>query len=108
VKSIKESSITATSFVSFATFESNLMNTKQKKQLIDWLAEEELNYDLCYNSTGDLGFGLNSPERNCSSKSKTITILKDKQGCLFGGYSPLKFQSSKVGSSFLFDFKKNM
>jgi len=93
-------------FVNFATIESNILNIKQKQQLVDWLSGEDQissNYALCIRvSTRD-----EKLDTKCGSITKTLTIIKDSAGCIFGGYSSTSMGANTVGNSFLFDFNKN-
>jgi len=95
-------------YVKFAEIESNILNTAEKQQLIKWLSAKEKasNYALCLRVTST--FDGDNPSKTCGSKSKTLTILKDDEGCIFGGYSSTAFNATTIGSSFLFDFQKNM
>jgi len=102
----KESIVKKKILVNFATIESNILNTAQKQQLIDWFPPEEtsFNYVLCFK----YGRAPRAPEGNCKGLTKTLTIIKDYKGCIFGGYSSTLFSAQTVGDSFLFDFQRNM
>jgi len=102
----KESIIKKKILVIFATIESNILSTAQKQQLIDWFPVKEMsfNFALCLRTpTVD----ERKPEENCDGLAKTLTIIKDGVGCIFGGYSSTSLDAKTVGNSFLFDFHKN-
>jgi len=101
-----ESIIKKQIYVNFATIESSILNTTQKKQLIAWLSYDKVtaNFALCNSMSSYLNNNLKS---RCGSKTETISIIKDTKGCIFGGYSSTPFDAITVGNSFLFDFDKN-
>jgi len=101
-----ESIIKKQIYVNFATIESSILNTTQKKQLISWLSYDKVpvNFALCKSMSSYRNDNLKS---KCGSKTETISIMKDGKGCIFGGYLSAPFDAFTVGTSFLFDFDKN-
>jgi len=104
-----ESIINKKIYMNFATIESSILNTTQKKQLISWLSrdKETINFALCESVSS---YHSTDPRSTCGSKTKTLTIIKDVEGCIFGGYSTRKFDDKwqTVENSFLFDFNKSI
>jgi len=103
-----ESTIHQRVYASFANSESNILSIEQKKQLITWLKSSDEKKSFDYNLCMRVSSARTNLDRICGSKTKTISIIKDTKGCIFGGYSSTTFAWQRVGKSFLFDFNRNV
>ena len=86
--------------------ESQIINSEQFKQLNNWINPiKSLNFELIYtasiNGDDDKNF-----HKNCDGKGPTVTIVKSKNGYIFGGYLTVPFsydrQSHYDDKAFLF------
>jgi hypothetical protein len=72
---------------------------------MDW---GKRNWKLCYKATRD-GFSVKTFRSLCSNKGETITIIKSSNGYVFGGYTPIPWDSSNTykfnSKTFLFSMK---
>lgn len=87
-----------------AFYGSNILNDKQKKQLLFWIDNKSAN--LIYSATQH-GFSASSFHQHCDNKGGTITVIRTSQGYIFGGFTEHSWESkdalcTKIGASWIF------
>jgi hypothetical protein len=86
---------------------SSLLSSQEKATLLGWIGGKR-NWKLCYKATRD-GFSAKTFRSLCSNKGETITIIKSSNGYVFGGYTPIPWDSSNTykfnAKTFLFSMK---
>ena len=90
--------------------ETNIISGKEIYQIFSWFANiKQIN--LLYRGSRD-GYTSSRFHEMCDSKINTISIIKDTHGCVFGGYSPLSWNSNEKEmydpKTFLFYSSNNM
>jgi hypothetical protein len=67
-----------------------LLSREQQKQLCAWLNKKKQKWKLLYRATRD-GFRSSDFHRLCDGKGPTFTIIKSREGHLFGGYTAVSW-----------------
>ena len=62
------------------------------KQLNYWISPKSLKFTLIYSTSGN-GDSANAFHKYCNGKGPTVTIVKGKNGHIFGGYVTVPFSS---------------
>ena len=74
-----------------------------EEKLYEWCRTK--NFELLYRGTRD-GFGANDFHRLCDNKGKTLVLIKNTSGHVFGGFASISWESSggykQAPGSFLF------
>jgi len=71
--------------------ETTLLNIDQKKVLGNWCYAT--GWKLEYKATRD-GFGSKDFHEKCDNKGETVTMIRSTEGYIFGGYTPLSWNSN--------------
>lgn len=88
--------------------DSSILSQESNKELFgnklsEWC--KTTNFELLYRGTRD-GFGANDFHRTCDNKGKTLVIIKNSNGHIFGGFASISWTSSgsyrQAPGSFLF------
>ncbi len=70
-----------------------LLNKEQELKLNDFYGDKTQRWQLVYSATRD-GFGAEDFHRCCDNRGPTITVIKSKDNCLFGGYTKISWSTS--------------
>jgi len=68
-----------------------LLNDISQKAIKSWLPNQHLR--LIYKATRD-GFQADDFHKTCDNKGPSVTVIQTKEGYLFGGFSPVAWDSS--------------
>ena len=76
-------------------FKSEIMNTEFFNQLNKWInPEKSLKFELIFKASED-GDNCQTFHKICDGKGPTVTIVKSKNGYIFGGYLTVPFSSDR-------------
>jgi len=88
-----------------------ILNGKEQNQLKKWIGKDSKPgkpWKLIYKATKD-GWDASNFRTNCSNKNATVTVIVSSNGYIFGGFSPISWNSSGNYAfdqrCFLFSFK---
>ena len=89
--------------INSAIFSSEANKEAFEEKLSEWSGIE--NFELLYRGSGD-GFGVSNFHRLCDNKGKTLILVRNTSGHLFGGFASISWESSggwkQAPGSFLF------
>ena len=87
-----------------------MLTPTQQSQLNTWYGNGAQKWSLCYRGTQD-GFSSNTFHSKCDQYTKTLSILRDTSGNIFGGYNSGSWAGGgsyqNPGGTWLFSFKNN-
>lgn len=73
---------------------SSLLNGRKKGQLKKWISKnKQVKFELLYQATRD-GYSNTSFHKLCDNKGPTVTLVKNKTGYVFGGYTSANWTQS--------------
>lgn len=91
---------------------SKILDQQMCDQLIKWITQvagrPKKNWKICYRATQD-GFSSSVFRAKASHKGPTITVIQSSNGYIFGGYTPISWNTNNVyqydPKCFLFSLK---
>jgi hypothetical protein len=82
-----------------------LINEQQKKQIEEWIEKKGVKWTLLFRASRD-GFSSQSFHKHCDNKGATVTIVRSTGGYLFGGFTPISWESSTPEELKRFGFRR--
>ena len=76
-------------------YNSNIIpnNYNKVKELREWInPNKEIKFKLLFNKSRDGSYG-NDFHRYCDNKGPTLTLIHTNKGKIFGGYTPINWES---------------